>query len=92
MDTLRAKFGEGAERFIDQAISAGLPRDEAVAVLGIAERASVQAGMAAGEGVEADCVALARKRLEAMFGKQVHALVASAAAANDKNRASKSMH
>lgn len=82
MSTLRAKSGEGAERFIDQAISAGLTRDEAVAVFGITAKASVQAAMAAGEGVEADCVAHARKRLEDTFGEQVHILVASAAAAS----------
>ncbi|MEX3917941.1 hypothetical protein AB4Y43_17115 [Paraburkholderia sp. BR10872] len=77
MSALRAKAGELVERFIDEAISSGLTWDEAVAVFGLAAKASAQAAAAAGEGPEADCVAHARKRFEEAFAQPLHVVVAA---------------
>jgi hypothetical protein len=80
MSTLRAKAGELVERFIEEAISSGLTWDEAVAVFGLAAKASAQAAAAAGEGAEADCLAHARKRFEEAFAQQIHVVVADTSA------------
>lgn len=82
MNNLQAKASELVERFIEQAIDAGLTWDEAVAVFGLAAKASAQAAAAAGEDTEPDCVAHARRRLEEAFGLEIHVLVADTAAAS----------
>ncbi|WP_146758030.1 hypothetical protein [Paraburkholderia unamae] len=76
MVMLKAKAGELVERFIEEAISAGLTWDEVVAVFGLASKALAQAAVAAGEGAEADCVAHARKRLEEAFAQDVRVVMA----------------
>jgi hypothetical protein len=78
MGTLRTKASELVERFIEEAITTGLTWDEAVAVFGLAAKASAQAAAAAGEGTETECLAHARQRFEEVFAQQVHVVVADA--------------
>lgn len=86
MGMLRAKAGELVERFIEEAISSGLTWDEAVAVFGLAAKASAQAAAAAGEGTEVECVAHARERFQEAFAQDVQVVVAdSSCAALDEN-------
>ena len=82
MGTLQAIAGELVERFIEEATASGLTWDEAVAVFGLAARASAQAATAAGDGTEADCVAHARKRFEEAFAQQVRVVVADTSMAS----------
>jgi hypothetical protein len=79
MTILRAKAGELVERFIDEAIAAGLTWDEVVVVFGLASKALAQAAVAAGEGAEVDCIAHARKRLEEAFAQDVRVVTADSA-------------
>jgi hypothetical protein len=81
MGTLRAKAEELVERIIEEAISSGLTWDEAVAVFGLAAKASAQAAAAAGEGTQADCVAYARKRFEEAFAQEMRVVVDDRSAA-----------
>lgn len=76
MSNLRAKAAGLVERFVGEAISAGLTWDEAVAVFGLAAKASVQAAAAAGEGSEGDCLTHARNLLEEALAQDVRVVVA----------------
>jgi hypothetical protein len=80
MSTLRAKAAELVERFIEEAILAGLTWDEAVAVFGLAAKASAQAAAAAGDGAEEDCIEHARKRFEEAFAQDMRVVVVGGAA------------
>lgn len=79
MSSLREKASELVERFVMEAIESGLTWDEAVAVFGLAAKASAVSAAEAGDGTLDDCVAHAHARLQEAFAQEVHVAVVAPA-------------
>ncbi|MBB2926761.1 hypothetical protein [Paraburkholderia silvatlantica] len=76
----RAKIEAVAGRFIQEVMTTGLTWDEAVAVFGLAAKATAQTAVRLGAGTPADCLTVARIRFEDAFAQDVRVVVTESAA------------
>jgi len=71
----RARIGSVAGKLVQEIMTTGLTWDEAVAVFGLAAKATAQAAAHMGAGTPAQCVTLARVRFEDAFSQDVRVVV-----------------
>ena len=79
-EELRKKIGTLAGKLVQEVMEAGLTWDEAVAVFGLAAKATAQTAARMGAGTPAHCVTMARVRLEDAFGQDVRVVVTESGA------------
>jgi hypothetical protein len=71
----RAKIEAVVGRLIQEVMTTGLTWDEAVAVFGLAAKATAQTAVHLGAGTPADCLTVARIRFEDAFAQDVRVVV-----------------
>ncbi|MCP3727948.1 hypothetical protein M3I53_33380 [Paraburkholderia sp. CNPSo 3272] len=76
----RAKIEAVAGRLIQEVMTTGLTWDEAVAVFGLAAKATAQTAVRLGAGTPADCLTVARIRFEDAFAQDVRVVVTESGA------------
>ncbi|WP_321924252.1 hypothetical protein [Paraburkholderia guartelaensis] len=69
-----------AGRLIQEVMTTGLTWDEAVAVFGLAAKATAQTAVRLGAGTRADCLTVARIRFEDAFAQDVRVVVTESGA------------
>jgi len=79
-DELKARIGVIAGKLAQEVIASGLTWDDAVVALGLAAKAVAQAAAGAGHEPASECVALARRRFEDAFARDVSVIVADSCA------------
>lgn len=75
-DEQRTRIGTVAGKLVQEIMTTGLTWDEAVAVFGLAAKATAQAAARMGAGTPVQCVTLARVRFEDAFAQDVRVVVA----------------
>ena len=90
-DEQRTRIGAVAGKLVQEIMTTGLTWDEAVAVFGLAAKATAQAAARMGAGTPVQCVTLARVRCEDAFAQDVRVVVSVSGAPQRDDRADSSL-